>query len=84
MKFMLISHDDEQYWEDVGPAVHEKALGEAIEAHARTRPQWPIPVLLAFAAVEHGDARPRSRRQDQRHGRTLRRDSRSDRRLLLD
>jgi hypothetical protein len=31
MKFMLISHDDEQYWEDVGPAVHEKALGEAIE-----------------------------------------------------
>jgi len=31
MKFMLISHDDEQYWEGVGPAAHEKALGEAIE-----------------------------------------------------
>lgn len=31
MKFMLISHDDEQYWEDVGPIVHEAALGEAIE-----------------------------------------------------
>ena len=31
MKFMLISLDDEQYWEDVGPAVHQEAHGEAIE-----------------------------------------------------
>jgi hypothetical protein len=31
MKFMLISHDDEQYWEQVGADAHEKALGEAIE-----------------------------------------------------
>lgn len=28
---MLISHDDQQYWEDVGPAAHQAALGEAIE-----------------------------------------------------
>jgi hypothetical protein len=28
---MLISHDDEQYWEDVGPAVHRQAIGEAVE-----------------------------------------------------
>lgn len=31
MKFMLISHDEEQYWEDAGPAAHQAALGEALE-----------------------------------------------------
>ena len=31
MKFMLLSHDDEQYWQDVGPQAHRAALDEAIE-----------------------------------------------------
>ena len=30
MKFMLLCYDDEDYWENVGPAAHEAAIGEAV------------------------------------------------------
>jgi hypothetical protein len=31
MKYILLSYDDEPYWENAGPGVHQAALEEAIE-----------------------------------------------------